>query len=698
MRSGRLTRGLAAAMALCLVPAVATAQAWDAPAVTALLDRAAVRRAATDSSLRAWSAEATGTLRFLVDIGETGLLGPRVVKAEQLATQVHWRAPGTTEQRIVGRRDTALLPADVGFYRDRYGIVTNNLGDLVRLGDGNDVRDLPHPLSRAGRERHSFALADSLALSLPGRRVEVYEVLVRPREDGAAAMVGSLYLDRESGDLVRLAVTFTSAAILDRRIERLTLVLENLLVEGRYWLPLRQEVEVVRRDTWLDFPLRGIVRGGWQVCCHDVIADTATRSLPPLPADGRVVSRGPGGVIRLAPDDTTAAHPWPDGMDDALAADEAMLTDAEQREVRERAETLVQGRALDRALAGVSGRRISDFARFNRVEGLALGAGARLPVAAGWSLGARASYGFGDQEAKAWGDVTWRPRTGLALRLEGGRIYRDASDVAEVSGVRNSLGAALFGDDNINPYDVRGVGIGVEWDLGVRDRVLLQLGGERQAPLAVEVQPVWGSFGPTIPATALDALRLDATLEHRLGTGPLGGRWGFRLDLRTAALSPRDGSGDGAVLRGVATVAWERGAGPGTLLLAGVLGAVGGGLVPSQELLRFGGITTGPGYPFHAFAGRVGWSQRVEWRAPVPFPSVTLLSYGRSPPHVTLAPYAHVACMAQRDGGPDGCWPSVGDGALFLFDLLRLDVAIGLRDPGGWRVGLDVSRLLWGVL
>jgi hypothetical protein len=54
--------------------------------------------------------------------------------------------------------------------------------------------------------------------------------------------------------------------------------------------------------------------------------------------------------------------------------------------------------------------------------------------------------------------------------------------------------------------------------------------------------------------------------------------------------------------------------------------------------------------------------------------------------------------MAQRDGGPDGCWPSIGVGALFLFDLLRLDVAIGLRDPGGWRVGLDVSRLLWGVL
>ena len=47
-----------------LAAPAAAAQAWDAPEVTALLDRAAARRAATDATLRAWSAEATGTLRL----------------------------------------------------------------------------------------------------------------------------------------------------------------------------------------------------------------------------------------------------------------------------------------------------------------------------------------------------------------------------------------------------------------------------------------------------------------------------------------------------------------------------------------------------------------------------------------------------------------------------------------------------------
>lgn len=694
-----MSRALAVAAALALLAWLAppaAAQAWDAPEVTALLDRAAARRAATDATLRAWSAEATGTLRFLVDIGETGLLGPRVVKADQLASRIQWRTPGMVEQRIVGRRDTTLLPGDVGFYRDRYGVITNNLADRVRLGDGNDVRDLPHPLSPAGRERHSFALADSLALSLPGRTVEVYELLVRPRRDGDAAMVGSLYLDRATGDVVRLAVTFTAAAILDRRIERLTLVLENLLVEGRYWLPLRQEVEVVRRDTWLDFPMRGIVRGGWQVCCHEVIADTATRELPPLPQDGRVVVAQPGVIVRQAPADTLAAFDWPDGIGGALAGDEAMVTDAEQRDVRAKAETLVQGRALDRSLAGISGRRVSDFVRANRVEGLALGVGARLPVAAAWSLGASVSYGFADDEVKGWADVAWRPRSGLALRVEGGRLYRDASDVAETSLVRNSIGAMLFGDDNVNPYDVLAAGVAADVDLGVRDRLALRLSGERQSGLTVHAAPLWGEFGPTIDALDLDAARLDVVLERRLGPGPLGGRWGGRANLRGAMVWPSDGTPDGAFGRLALSGVWERAAGSGTLVLGGVVAAVGGGVVPPQELVRLGGITTGPGYPFHAFAGRFGWSQRVEWRVPVPFPSVRLLQYGRTPPHATLAPYAHVACVTGEDDA--GCWPSVGVAAQFLFDLLRLDVAYGLRQPGGWRVGLDVARIVWGVL
>jgi hypothetical protein len=134
-------------------------------------------------------------------------------------------------------------------------------------------------------------------------------------------------------------------------------------------------------------------------------------------------------------------------------------------------------------------------------------------------------------------------------------------------------------------------------------------------------------------------------------------------------------------------------AGPGTLVLGTAVAGVTGGSPPPQELVRFGGITTGPGYSFHQFVGRYGLSQRAEWRVGVPFVPVPIpFSPVSSPPRATLAPYAHVACV---EGS--GCRPSVGVAGLFLFDVLRVDVAYGLRD-GGWRFGVDASRVFWGIL
>jgi len=322
--------GLALGVVLALWGRPAAAQAWDSPAANAMVDRAVARRAHVDSTLRAWTGDATGTLQFLVDLGHSTVLPPRVVKLVELASLVRWQAPGVTQQRIIGRRDTMLLPGDVGFYNDRYGVVTNNLGDRIRLGDGHDVRDLAHPLSAAGRPGYAFAIADSISITVPGRRVEAYELLLRPRDAEAPGMVGSLYLDRATGDLVRLAVTFTRAAILDQRIVKLALVLENLLVDGRYWLPYRQELEVVRSSTWFDFPVDGIVRARWLVTNHAAYADSATPP-PPLPIGGRPVVANPSTRITLAPPEERDGYEWREPIMAALGPAEQAVTAAEVR-------------------------------------------------------------------------------------------------------------------------------------------------------------------------------------------------------------------------------------------------------------------------------------------------------------------------------------------------------------------------------
>jgi len=67
---------------------------------------------------------------------------------------------------------------------------------------------------------------------------------------------------------------------------------------------------------------------------------------------------------------------------------------------------------------------------------------------------------------------------------------------------------------------------------------------------------------------------------------------------------------------------------------------------------------------------------------------------------LTLVPFVQV--VATASGTADrptaaGLYPSAGAGLLFFFDLLRVDVARGLRD-GRWRLNLDIDRSFWGML
>ena len=76
-------------LGLCLVVRAGplAAQAWDSPAADALVDRAVARRAQVDSSLKAWTGDGAGTLQFLVELGNSTILPPRVVKLVELASQ-----------------------------------------------------------------------------------------------------------------------------------------------------------------------------------------------------------------------------------------------------------------------------------------------------------------------------------------------------------------------------------------------------------------------------------------------------------------------------------------------------------------------------------------------------------------------------------------------------------------------------------
>src|SRR3954449_5054699 len=210
----------------------AGAQTWNDPRTCALVERATERRTSqlADTALVDYKATAHGYVTFLAQFGEGFPEPPKIVKADELGLEVYWRAPDLSKQRIMGRRDTLLLPTDINYHRDHLGIVQNNFPAIIRLGEGDEVRDVPHPLSAQGLAAYDFAITDSLPLNLPGRTIVLYEVKVRPRDDRQPRIIGAVYIDRDDAQVVRMAFNFTRAAFLDNALEDLFVIIENSLV------------------------------------------------------------------------------------------------------------------------------------------------------------------------------------------------------------------------------------------------------------------------------------------------------------------------------------------------------------------------------------------------------------------------------------------------------------------------------------
>ena len=683
-----MRRSNAVLLAACVFSLVASrphtlhAQAWNDPRSRALVEQATERRARqiADTALASYKAAAHGYLTFLAQVGEGFTEPPKIVKADELSLEVYWQAPNLSKQLIAGRRDTLLLPTDINYHRDHLGIVQNNFPSIIRLGEGDEVHDVPHPLSADGLNQYDFAIRDSLQIRLGPRTLDVYEVRVRPKNDREARAVGAVYIDRESGEVVRMAFSFTRAALRDKELEDVSVVLENGLIEGRFWLPRRQEIEIRRTGTWLDYPARGIIRGRWEICCYEV---------------NRVMPAGifTGPEISLAPRGTPLPIPFTGNVLDSLPPDVRVVTDADVAKVQEEARALVRGQALARTRStSLAARSLSDFARVNRVEGLALGGGITRRLGGGFSVSARGRYGIDDDRAKARGGIAYRRASGAGFDISGYDDFADAGDMRETSGVVSSIAAQEFGTDFTDPYRVRGGSVSVRTQSFAGWTFALDGAIERHNALSVNATPSTGVFEPTIAATTMRERRAALSIDRPTRLGPLGLE--MQVHFESSLIQFRDKSESYRSLsRFSGRLNAERPVGRSRIVSRSfVAWLAGGDTIQAQHLVYMGGPTSAPGYRFHQFAARAGASQRLEIQFPVPFPSFTLGRYGRTPASLTLAPFANAAWIDR-----DGWHPSLGIGALTIFDLLRFDVARGLRD-GRWTFVVDVSRDLWSIL
>jgi len=692
LNSMRLRSSLGILATIIFTNVLGAQQTWNDPRTRELVERATERRASqiADTALADYKATAHGYVTFLAQFGEGFPEPPKIVKADELGLEVYWRAPDLSKQRIMGRRDTLLLPTDINYHRDHLGIVQNNFRNIIRIGEGDEVQDVPHPLSATGLEVYDFAIHDSLQIRLGPRVLDVYEVKVRPKDDRQPRAVGAVYIDRETGEVVRMAFSFTRAALIDKDLEDVSVVLENALIEGRFWLTRRQEIEIRRTGSWLDYPARGIIRGRWEICCYEV-----NKGIP--------ASYFTGPEIVMAPSGERALHPFPfvGHILDSLPPDVRAVTDDDVKKVQEEARALVRTQALARSRSfAFSARHVSDIARFNRVEGLGLGSGFLQRVGAGFAVAASGRYGFSDEQFKGRGALEYRTGAGSSLILAAERQFRDVSDEQETSLVRNTIAAQEFGSDYTDTYDAQALSLsGSVARLGWRPS--FELAYERHEPLAVHAQPANGSFEPTIPALSLHESRLTVGLDRGATLTFAGYELGAHLSVSAIRRASPVNSQPGDFLRPSLVLDLQKPFGSNRLLFHTIAaGVFTGDTLPAQHLVYLGGPTSGPGYDFHEFVGRGGVSQRIEYRFLAPFFGIPLGRFGRAPGTITLAPFATTVWIdraADFKPSRQGWCPGVGLGALTLFDVLRLDVARGLRN-GRWTFSVDIGRDFWSVL
>lgn len=673
-----------AALAVLSLAAPVAAQTWNSDSALALARRAIERRTRStgDTSLHDYRAHAHGFLFFLGQFGEGLTEPPRLVKTDQLELEVYWKAPSLSKQRIVGWRDRADLPTDINYHRDHLGIVQNNFGPVIRLGEGDEVRDVPHPLAPQALELYDYALGDTLDITLPRRSVRVAALRVRPKDFRRPRLVGVLYIDLAAAELVRLTFNFTPHAYVDPQLEDVSIVLENALWEGRWWLPYRQEVEIRRRATWLDIPARGIIRGRWEIDGYEFNLGLVDRwfageEIAPLPKPAR--DSFPW-TVPLATAFQDVAEPVRQNDLEAVRAEVARIAGR-------RALNGLQPRRL-----GV--RRFSDLVHANRVEGIALGAGVVWRAEDWLELRALGSVGLADRRLKG----------GLSAGSAAGRggleaaVYREVRDVADVpivSPVINSLSAQEFGGDYGDYFRADGGRITYRHGIGSRGEWSATAVRERIDSLGVTATPATGRFRPNPPLGGAGvsavhlavrrksegfAVRRDLHLELTLEAGRLDGG---RRYVRAA--------GSGHLLVPVG----------GTRLLARAQGGVAGADLPRHRAFVLGGRGTLLGDGFRSWGGRRATLAHLEWRIPVTAFRVRAGPYATVPGTVTLAPYAAAGWADQPLAGTPwratpGARVTLGLGLEWL-GVFRFETGVGLQSRRA-RFTFDVTRDFWAIL
>ena len=652
--------------------------AWNAPPALALIRRAmgARRHAYADSSLESFRAEVQGHVYFLGQFqGER-----EVIRADQVALDVQWRAPDRALQTIVGRRHEVRLPTTIQYHVDHLSLVLDNFGDRIRLGNGDEVRNVLHPAAPGAVGFYEFRLADSLKIRIRDRIVQLFELKVRPLNSADPAIVGSLFIDRDTGAIARMRLTFTSAAYRDPELVQIVLDLRSGLWDG-YWLPVEQDLEITRSISWFDFPVETVIRTRLEVIDYH-LNDKFELAM----ASGQRVASYPKAALETFDEWVRPLYGGP--IREGEYSDDQLARAAHDARSLIRQGGLTGGDRLQLSLPNASAG-----VRARRAEGLLVGAGG--------------SYRIDDRtRISFWGGYPTsleKLEASMVFRREFGRWtarvetkFHSVEDVGSpaASGVVQTLALAVTGEDYQDPFFEDGGRISLEGEL---QRARIQVGGsifrQRTANLLLHTaligSPPLRAVRPIDKGTLAV---LDGTLELPLGD-VMGGSWRATL-LAEAATGSIGSFGYGQMVLTIgarkdeAVAEWD--------WSSTVKFGISSGDLPAQRLFLLGGRGTLPGYAFRPWGGDRVALWRGDISRSVVWPWVRFRVQGSA--GLTKITNTGVAA-AGRFGITEtpGVRGSAGFGLGLFYDLLRLDLVRGLSHDD-WVFLISLDPHIWGVL
>jgi hypothetical protein len=714
-----------------ITPAILASAFKDAGAKDLLL-RARAARLKQDSTLTAY--EASAYERISVGMGFKKIGRDRLLMRSERASHVMWQRGKGAIIDVKGQRSAFPMLDGVG----KGELDLGTAGDIpyapgretLWIGSGLAKADVSeneiiHPLAAGAEAYYTYASGDSVSFQLPGgTRIELRELLIRPRQPKWNVAVGSLWFDAATAQLVRavyrmaqemdiMAVAkennqedhdpddaeiprWVKPMIMPMKAKVSAVTVEYGLHEGRFWLPRSQTIEGDAQVSFMHIPFKLEQRYSYSsvngtdplpdvvIAAEDTARDSVSRAARRerrrnecktgterirrenrSDEELRILVRVPCDTIALARSSELPKSIYDDGeavfgTTERDALVSEALTLGAQPEFSPQRPTLSYG---------------VPYTRYNRIEGFSTGVGVDQVLGSGYSLHAQLRLGVADLSPN--GEL-WLDRTDGRQTIGVGAYRRlvASNDWGDPLGFSSSVSALLFGRDEGFYYRTWGVELKGQKEQGLVNS--WRLFGEQHFDATVHTD--WSVAHPSGVKgglTNIDAVNgsiVGLALGHHSSHGL--DPHGFRA---LTDLKLEGGTGTFDYARGSMQTTLSHSLGralDGALTLGG---GTSGGQLPLQKQFFLGGVQTVRGQRAGAAIGDAFWMTSAE--------------IGTSSVGIRKIVFADLGWAGDRNNfsHPGRPLSGAGIGASFMDGLIRIDVAKGIYPEKSVRTNLYVE-------